>query len=154
MIFHKKSQVLRLFMWMLHDILKESQEDSSSHLVYVNVTWYILNKSSVLELFMWMLHAWYYKRKAAKFSDCLCECCMIFHKKSQVLRLFMWMLHDTLKESQEDSSSQIVYVNVTWYSKRESRRFKFLDCLCECFMIFHKKSQVLRLFMWMLHDIF
>jgi predicted nucleic-acid-binding protein len=82
---------------------------------------------------MWMLHAWYYKRKAAQFSDCLCECCMIFHKKSQVLRLFMWMLHDTLKESQEDSSSQIVYVNVTRYCQRIA---KFSDCLCECYMIF------------------
>jgi hypothetical protein len=102
---------------------------------------------------MWMLHAWYYKRKAAKFSDCLCECYMIFLKKSQVFKLFMQMLHDILKE---EPSSQIVYVNVTWYSKRESRRFKFSDCLCECYMIFHKKSplsQVLRLFMWMLQDI-
>jgi hypothetical protein len=58
----------------------------------------------------------------------------------------MWMLHDY---SMTLSSSQMVYVNVTWLFYDF---IKFSNCLCECYMIILWLYQVLELFMWMLHD--
>jgi hypothetical protein len=44
--------------------------------------------------------------------------------------MFMWMLHDKLEKIMK---YQNVYVNVTWYLKKE--------------------SVIIKMFMWMLHDI-
>jgi hypothetical protein len=118
---------------------------SSFENVYVNVTccfsiisqvwkclcecYMLLLILSSLKMFMWMLHA---ASHSLKFPKCLCKCYMAF-----VINYFSL------------SSFENVYVNVTCCF---SIIFQVWKCLCECYMLF-LFSQVLKMFMWMLHDV-
>jgi hypothetical protein len=119
MIFCFRAQLLEMFMWMLHGILFQS---STSQNVYLNVTWYFVLESN--------------------FSKCLSECYMIFCSREQLLEMFKWILHDILLQS---ATSGNVYVNVTWYFASERN---FWKCLCECYMIFCFRGQLLEMIMW------
>jgi hypothetical protein len=57
------------------------------------------------------------------------------------------MLHDIALKI---ANYRNVYVNVTSYFVLESN---FSKCLCECYMIFCFREQLLEMFMWMLHDV-
>jgi hypothetical protein len=67
-------------------------------------------------------------------------------KHEAIIKMFMWMLHDILKCR---AKYQNVYVNVTRYSKVQSKESK---CLSECYML-HDILNIIKIFMWMLHDI-
>jgi hypothetical protein len=135
-----------------------------------------------LQLFMWMLHDHSLFFGFIQFSNCSCECYMIILWLYQVLKLFIWMLHDnylTLSSSRivyvnvtwwlfyDFIKFSNCYVNVTWlfydfikfsnglcecYIWQFFGFIKFSNCLCECYMTILWLYQVLKLFMWMLHD--
>jgi hypothetical protein len=90
-----------LIMWMLHKIIQNLIDSIEFRFVYVNVTWDYTKLDwlyQVLNLFMWMLHEIIQNLiDFIEFSICLCKCYTRLYK----IRLTL-------------SSSQFVYVNVTW----------------------------------------
>jgi hypothetical protein len=121
------SQVLKLFMWMLHGII--ICKFSSSQIDYVNVTWHC---------YIWFL----------KFSNCLWKCCMAL--------LYKWVLRCSNCSCKcympyginkykffLKFITQTVYVSVTWH---------YYKIICRYYALVHCSivlKFVLKLFMWM-----
>jgi hypothetical protein len=118
--FYEQYPAHKLFMWMLHIIQRTTI--SSSQNVCANVTYHS----------MWRLRY----MNNIQFSNCLCKCYISFYEQYPALKLFMWVLHIIQRTI---SSSQNVYVNVTYHSTMSN--IQFSNCLCECY-IYHPKNNI------------
>jgi hypothetical protein len=122
-------QLLKMFMWMLHNgVLNSSICLCECYIMALSTPQYVHSNVhyQLLKIFTWMLHI---VILLIKFSTCSCEAreCYILTLSTsqyvlnvtswcyQVLEMFMWMLHDDIINSSK--------------------------CLCECYIVTLSTSQ-------------